>query len=148
MRLPKAFVIYGSKIKVIRKLLGDEGGFYTPDPDNTIEICNTLIGDELVRVVTHEFNHAVMDKASLNQTVKDGVDEIIVNQFAKAYRENFVLLPKGLGDKVVKHYAVYTYDGMLASFHTEDSIKNAYLGKGDVVVELYGVAKFKKTKKQ
>ncbi len=137
--------ILGRKIKLIVKRLDENGGHYFTEPDNKIEICPDQTDFEIIRVLTHEFNHGVMDIASLNDAVKDGVDEIIVNQFAKAYRECFVLIPKGVGDTVVKHYAVYSAYGDLVAFHTEESIKHRPLhGKDEVVVELQGVTKFKR----
>lgn len=145
MRLPKIWTILNHKVKVIKKTL-ESGGYFYSDPELVIEIDTDCGEKELARRVTHEFNHAVMEISSLNDAVPDKVDEIVVNQFAKAYRDSFILLPKGLGDTVVKHYAIYSPTGELRCFHTEESINDAKVD-GDLVVELYGVTKFKRARK-
>lgn len=146
MRLPKLWLILGQKVKVMKKTL-ESGGYFYADPELVIQIDTDCGDGELKRRVTHEFNHAVMEISSLNDAIPDKVDEILVNQFGKAYADSFVLLPKGVGDTVTKHYAIYSAHGELRCFHTEDSIKNAVIETGDHTVELYGVSKFKRKKK-
>lgn len=94
MRLPKNVEICGEIISIEVKDLGEKhGGWYHPS-ENRIEICETLKGADKDVKFLHEFLHGVHDKSSLTQSIPDGVEEVLVNQTAKALIKNFILTPR------------------------------------------------------
>ena len=107
MRIPKDVDIFGTVIPVeVTDLTADSvDGYYHYDTD-LIQISNALTGVKRDIAFMHEFLHGVHDKASLRQSISEGVEQIIVDMTAKALMKNFILTPRKRKQKTgapVKH---------------------------------------------
>lgn len=107
MKLPKDVEVNGDLVRIEVKDLGDKhNGWYHPNGEDLIEIHQDLKGMEKDEKLMHEFGHLIFDKCSLTQAVPEGVEEIIVDQFAKNIIKNFILQPRVRRKKVIKKKAV------------------------------------------
>lgn len=94
MKLPKHFNVFGQKIKIKSGDLGPayDGMYYTHE--KMIVINKDVSGDNLNRVIVHEFLHSVIDRCSLNQVVSYPSEEVLVDMITKALIENFEIKVK------------------------------------------------------
>jgi Zn-dependent peptidase ImmA (M78 family) len=94
--MKKSVTIFGKQIKIVRKkgLLRDSQAYgeYHPD-DLTIYIDADLPPSTAMESLIHECGHAMFHRAGLSQSkIAADLEEIIVEQFAIMFAENF--LPK------------------------------------------------------
>lgn len=92
----KYFLVFGIKVKVYYKNLRDQGyaGLYYYDSRH-IELDKTLTKKEESVTSLHELFHATSDRLGLRNTgLRQEIEEVIVDNFAKVVEENFILVPK------------------------------------------------------
>lgn len=87
--LPKSINVFGRKIKIDTKpnplIPSNIHGYYESET-GTIHISSGGM-----ETLLHEIFHAVIDRVSVNQTLSQEVEEIIVDTFAKQINETFDL---------------------------------------------------------
>lgn len=92
MKIPKAFNVFGKKIKVKVGDIGEgyDGLFYPKE--NLILVSKSA--SDLDHVLLHEFLHAVLERCSLTQVVSYPSEEVLIDMVTKCLLENFEIKPK------------------------------------------------------
>ncbi len=89
--------IFGQQVKVMKaKGLGEQMGWAGcyDKQTNSIWIDSELVGDEYRETLIHEFLEAVFCRGSFTQSIEPQAKEIIIDMIAKAFNENFKVIPK------------------------------------------------------
>lgn len=96
MKLPKYFNIFGQKVWIVIKHLGNAAGMYEHGQKKKLIYLSPEheTDDELLDTVLHECGHALFYRVSINQGVPYEVHEFIVSNYATMLRENFDIKPK------------------------------------------------------
>ena len=93
MELPKHIQIHGRKIRVKYMELSDGiAGLY--DPKKKLIYINKLILSDYKlfwETLIHEAGHAMHDMLSFNQAISIELEEILVDNWAKFFCENFMI---------------------------------------------------------
>lgn len=97
-------IIFGKKIKIVKKdgLVKNEEAFAIYDSEKfIIYIDSSLPKNTALESLFHECGHALFHRAGLSQSkIISDLEEVIVEQFAIMFAENF--LPKPRQKKVKK----------------------------------------------
>lgn len=91
--------IFGKEYRVMKaKRLAESGTAAYVDFNNKLIVVDSeLVGEDYWVAIMHEVYHALVDRISLDQVIKDQLEEIVVDVFAKCLIENFKLTPKDRG---------------------------------------------------
>lgn len=97
MILPKYFMIFGLKVKlIVTALSSGVAGMYEHGAKKKVIYVHPdhETNEELMHTILHETGHALFYRVSINQGVSYEVHEFIVNNYATMLQENFWVIPK------------------------------------------------------